>query len=304
MFCRITGKEVSAYRMTEEPKESYGEINMENENNTSQQEHDRKVVRPVVGSADDFREPKTKLWITLAVAACAAVALFLIYWFVIRGRISGHSELHEDPMGLAGGALEVSETEDTPAAGDTGSENAGVYYETESEAEITFNPHPVESTMPSNMIEFTGIEMNGEELADIQNYKSPSEFYFDKGSEYTQAEGIFTFRGNNFRDAPAVGYADITKNTISQEWSQQTGATSYNGASWTGSGWTGQPLMRKWTREEKAHMNMEDWAKEKDDLVEVIYATMDGYVYFLDLVTGEHTREPMYIGWTFKGAGA
>ena len=62
--------------------------------------------------------------------------------------------------------------------------------------------------------------------------------------------------------------------------------------------------MRKWTREEKAHMNMADWAKEKDDLVEVIYATMDGYVYFLDLVTGEQTRDPMYIGWTFKGAGA
>ena len=28
---------------------------------------------------------------------------------------------------------------------------------------------------------------------------------------------------------------------------------------------------------------MYDWAKEKDDLVEVIYACMDGYVYFLDL---------------------
>jgi outer membrane protein assembly factor BamB len=51
-------------------------------------------------------------------------------------------------------------------------------------------------------------------------------------------------------------------------------------------------------------MNMHDWAKEKDDLVEVIYATMDGNVYFLDLVTGEQTRDPMYIGWTFKGAGA
>nr|WP_295281315.1 PQQ-binding-like beta-propeller repeat protein [uncultured Blautia sp.] len=45
-------------------------------------------------------------------------------------------------------------------------------------------------------------------------------------------------------------------------------------------------------------------AKEKDDLVEVIYACMDGYVYFLDLETGEATREPLYLGFTFKGAGA
>lgn len=44
--------------------------------------------------------------------------------------------------------------------------------------------------------------------------------------------------------------------------------------------------MTKWPREVKAHMNMYDWAKEDDELVEVIYACMDGYVYFLDLETG------------------
>ena len=60
----------------------------------------------------------------------------------------------------------------------------------------------------------------------------------------------------------------------------------------SGSGWTGQPLMEKWSREVKKSMNMYDWAKEKDDLVEVIYACMDGYVYFLDLETGEATRDP------------
>ena len=62
--------------------------------------------------------------------------------------------------------------------------------------------------------------------------------------------------------------------------------------------------MNKWPRDVKAHMNMYDWAKEKDDLVEVIYACMDGYIYFLDLETGEPTRDPMYLGYTFKGSGA
>ncbi|MGN0368022.1 MAG: PQQ-binding-like beta-propeller repeat protein, partial [Wujia sp.] len=72
----------------------------------------------------------------------------------------------------------------------------------------------------------------------------------------------------------------------------------------SGSGWTGQPLIVQWPAEVKKHMNMYDWAKEKEDLVEVIYACMDGYVYFLDLTTGEPTRDSMNIGYTFKGAGA
>lgn len=43
----------------------------------------------------------------------------------------------------------------------------------------------------------------------------------------------------------------------------------------------------KWPKEVKAHMNMTEKAKADDELVEVIYACMDGYVYFLDLRTGE-----------------
>ena len=38
--------------------------------------------------------------------------------------------------------------------------------------------------------------------------------------------------------------------------------------------------------------------------MEVIYACMDGYVYFLNLRTGEATRDPLFLGFTFKGAGA
>ena len=51
-------------------------------------------------------------------------------------------------------------------------------------------------------------------------------------------------------------------------------------------------------------MKMYDWAKQQEELVEVIYACMDGFVYFLDLETGEPTRDALYLGWTFKGAGA
>lgn len=70
------------------------------------------------------------------------------------------------------------------------------------------------------------------------------------------------------------------------------------------SGWTGQPLLVKWPQESKAKMNMYDWAKKDENLVEVIYACMDGNVYFLDLKTGKATRDVLELGFTFKGAGA
>ena len=51
-------------------------------------------------------------------------------------------------------------------------------------------------------------------------------------------------------------------------------------------------------------MNMYDWAREDDGLVEVIYACLDGRIYFTDLKTGQATRETMSLGFAFKGAGA
>ncbi|MEZ4628568.1 MAG: hypothetical protein R2912_10970 [Eubacteriales bacterium] len=51
-------------------------------------------------------------------------------------------------------------------------------------------------------------------------------------------------------------------------------------------------------------MNMYDWAKQKSGIVKVILATMDGNVYFLDLETGEATRDKLNIGMPFKGAGS
>ena len=125
-----------------------------------------------------------------------------------------------------------------------------------------------------------------------------------KPLDYTDVDGIVTFRGNSFRDTPSHGYADMTDFRLNKLWSADTGSLSSGSAVWTGSGWTGQPLMMKWPKEVKAHMNMTEKAKADDELVEVIYACMDGYVYFLDLRTGEKTRDPLYLGYTFKGAGA
>ena len=49
---------------------------------------------------------------------------------------------------------------------------------------------------------------------------------------------------------------------------------------------------------------MFDWAREAETLTEVIYAAMDGMVYFIDLETGNRTRNDLNLGFTFKGGGA
>ena len=168
----------------------------------------------------------------------------------------------------------------------------------------SFSPRCVESTKPSLYIESTAIEADGQTLASISDYVPKESHSFDAGISYTDVDGIVTFRGNNFRDTAAYGNTQIKDGKIKDLWTAKTGSLTYGDATWSGSGWTGQPLMEKWPKEVKQSMNMYDWAKEKDGLVEVIYACMDGYVYFLDLETGEATRDPLYLGFTFKGAGA
>ena len=168
----------------------------------------------------------------------------------------------------------------------------------------SFSPTCVESTKPSLYIESTAIEVNGQTLANLSDYQPSDLHSFDAGISYTDVDGIVTFRGNNFRDTAAYGNTQIKEGKIKDLWTARTGSITFGDATWSGSGWTGQPLMEKWSKEAKQSMNMYDWAKEKDELVEVIYACMDGYVYFLDLETGEPTREALYLGYTFKGSGA
>ncbi len=172
--------------------------------------------------------------------------------------------------------------------------------------EPSFEPYAVDSTLPENLIKTVGINIDGTTLGDDESYVAGEDekIFFGYGNDYTDAEGIITFRGNNFRDGGSYGYAGLENFQLDSAWNYTTGTLVHNGAVWTGSGWTGQPLIVKWPKETKAIMNMYDWAKEDDDLVEVIYATMDGNIYFLDLETGKQTRDTLNMGFTFKGSGA
>ncbi|MDR0951951.1 MAG: PQQ-binding-like beta-propeller repeat protein [Oscillospiraceae bacterium] len=167
-----------------------------------------------------------------------------------------------------------------------------------------FAPRAVAATQPSNFLSSTGVQVDG---ADVMSYIAAAEdtIDFGFGRDYTAMEGVLTFRGNNFRDSPTYGTANLSSFTLTEKWSVNTGALGApDGSVWTGSGWVGQPLIIKWPAETRRMMNLYDRAKAKENLVEVIYATMDGSVYFLDLETGEYTRDPLDLGFTFKGSGA
>jgi len=123
---------------------------------------------------------------------------------------------------------------------------------------------------------------------------------------YFSLPGIATFRGDNYRTGAAYGTANIVSKTLTQVWERQISSLPKGSSSgaWTGSGWTGQPLMVQWDEQTKQNMNLYPEKKAKQDLVEVIYATLDGNIYFYDLADGSYTRDPLYIGMAFKGAGA
>ena len=166
-----------------------------------------------------------------------------------------------------------------------------------------FKPHSVDGTEPERLISSTAIMVDGEV---VEEYESDYEINFDLPERYTELEGIVTFRGDNFRSGAAYGTASVSSKTLTKAWSKSTsGLSDSDGIYWSGSGWTGQPLIVKWPEATRTNISaMYDWAREKEGLVEVIYATLDGHVYFYELTSGEYTRDPLNLGFNYKGAGA
>lgn len=166
-----------------------------------------------------------------------------------------------------------------------------------------FKPHSVDGTEPERLISSTAIMVDGEV---VEEYESDYEINFDLPDRYTELEGIVTFRGDNFRSGAAYGTASVSSKTLTKVWSKSTsGLSDTDGTYWSGSGWTGQPLIVKWPEATRKNISaMYDWAREKEGLVEVIYATLDGHVYFYELTSGEYTRDPLNLGFNYKGAGA
>ena len=132
-------------------------------------------------------------------------------------------------------------------------------------------------------------------------YHREEEISFGDPEDYFALPGVSTFRGNNYRNSATYGIATIKEKKLSTIWTKDTGVIE--GGSWSGNGWTGQPLVVKWDSDTKKIMNLYPAKQSKEDLVEVIYASLDGVIYFLDLEDGTPTRDPINVGMCFKGAG-
>lgn len=163
-----------------------------------------------------------------------------------------------------------------------------------------------ENTQPSNLGIITRLQVDGEE---IQNYErsEPMNFSSDYLDTFSKVEGIITFRGNYMRNMQSFGNTEVIEKKFNRDyWSFKTGKVlKSDGVNyWSGNGWTGQPLVVRWDEETKKTMNLYEESKNKENLVEVIYPGMNGYISFLDMETGKPTRDPINIGMAFKGTAS
>ncbi len=217
-----------------------------------------------------------------AVPPLAAAAVWLVLMVLCLGRVERAKQAAEDYAA----ALEAAEIARAEAEA----------------AKTAFLPAAAESTDPARWGVRWSVLENG---STVNGYRRAEGISFGVGADYFALPGVATFRGNNFRDGGSYGTVEVRSAALSARWVSATSslAGSESGA-WTGSGWTGQPLIVQWDAGTRSIMNLYDSKKTKDGLVEVIYATLDGHVYFLDLNDGSYTRDPLDLGMAFKGAGA
>ena len=116
--------------------------------------------------------------------------------------------------------------------------------------------------------------------------------------------GVFTFRGDAFRQNASFGTAEMPLEEMSIEWKTEVGSLRTDNGTLYGVGYTGQPAIIKWSIEVRAMMNLNEDKKDVKALKEVIFAAQDGKVYFLDLNDGLPTREAIDIGFPLKGSVA
>ncbi len=162
-----------------------------------------------------------------------------------------------------------------------------------------------ENSDPKNWVTSWDIIAGGSIVDSYQREESIS-FSDPNKYGYFALPGIGTFRGDNYRTGAVWGTADVQNQVLTDIWSREISALKKGTGSgaWTGCGWTGQPLIVQWDEETKLIMNLYPEKKAKNGLVEVIYATLDGHIYFYDLEDGSYTRPPMNVGMAFKGAGS
>ncbi len=132
---------------------------------------------------------------------------------------------------------------------------------------------------------------------------NPDQYVYVSSSGTSPAAGVLTFRGDNFRRNAAYGTVEMEEEKMTVLWKSPIGSlrTEDNGTLY-GVGWTGQPAIIKWSKQAREMMNLYEEKKNTSALREVIFGAQDGKIYFLDLTTGEATRDPINVGFPLKGS--
>ena len=201
----------------------------------------------------------------------------------------------------------VSPTEAVPTTTIAPTTEATTIPETEppteppTEPDPTLAPEYTENSDPANWkIKWSVLQ----EHTVLDSFQRSETIDFGDASDYSALDGVITFRGDNYRTGASFGTTDVIAETLTKKWNAKIGSLKGANGNWTGCGWTGQPLIVRWDEQTKAIMGLYEEKKEKKDLVEVIYATLDGRIYFYDLEDGSYTRDPIRVGMSFKGAGS
>ncbi|MGJ9385018.1 PQQ-binding-like beta-propeller repeat protein [Salipaludibacillus sp. CF4.18] len=214
---------------------------------------------------------------------------FVCTWILIGAACSNSDEVvvskdnNENVDKQQSGNVIVEEGLDEPVEVDTEDQS-------EEPMEVLFEAIDIENYHHENI----HFEVNGEKELE---QRSPEDIIFPE--VYTEVEGVLTFRGGPLRDSPSYGTISATEMELEEQWNFTTSANPDWGG---GAGWTGQPAIVKWDNEIKQLMNIKEKFKGKDNFVEVIQGSLDGHVYFLDLETGEQTRDPIAIKNPIKGS--
>ncbi|MBN1777233.1 MAG: PQQ-binding-like beta-propeller repeat protein [Clostridiales bacterium] len=118
-----------------------------------------------------------------------------------------------------------------------------------------------------------------------------------------EQSGVLTFRGGPLRQNAAYGTVEIDKGKMSVYWQVPVeGRMRMSGNDLYGVGWPGQAAIVKWPMEVRQLLDISDAMKETVALKEVIIGAQNGKLYFLNLITGEYTRDPIEVDWPSNGA--